>query len=655
MQLLLRTPNPANFEGIFGYILRVSEANHYDTPWHVLSHAGYQQGEMLTAAFDVGRLASVLGNDSDLLRRHAYQLEPTDGHRTYGVLGVPIGTGLSHGPLRLAKPAVCPDCIIETRYADACWDLSIFDACPRHRKFLTTACHACTRPLRWFRPGLLTCQCGAAIEASPAGSVSPAVLQLMQVVQDKTRGVTSRTDGATAGLPLDWLNRISLRTMLRLAFVLERYAGSHAGDSRESEPRPGEVVARVLGDWPKGFHAMLRRAAADFPDSKTSGLRARLGQVYCALFKRGFPADEMAFLREAFLDFGRNEWGEAVIDAKLERGERKPARFVSKAAAASKLGVRPVTVKRWVERGVLPAKVVSAGTRPGYVVDTVDIDGIRRPWSERLGERAAARYLGVPVVVLRKLRELGAYSVSPDVNLRQGYWNVDLDRLRERFLATTTQEPPKRVDERDLLSMDWVLRQSKLGTDDAKGLFAAEVLRGSIQPVRSDGVFLSGLLFLRTDLEAFRARHAAASWRTSLSIASAAQLMGCGDHVVRELVRHNLISRPPRTRVGVMRASVDDFMREWAPLNSLARIGATSVARLRGIAETAQIKGFALPFRGGQMLFVRSVDVTRLMHEAERGGPSRNGSDLRLEKTPGAAISLGTMYGPLAQAVLDSR
>jgi hypothetical protein len=620
MHLLLRTPDPADYEGIFGYVLRVSEANHYDTPWHVLSHAGYPQGEMLTAALDVGRLACVVGKEPGVLRRHAYQIELSGGRRSYGILGVPIGAGLSHGPLRFAKPAVCPDCIAETGYADACWDLSVFVACPRHRKPLTTACHACARPLRWFRPELLTCQCGAAIEASPGGSASPAVLQLMQVIQDKTRGVASRTDDAVAGLPVEWLNGISLRTLLRLVPALERLAERHILDTRETERLPGEVVAAALADWPAGFHATLRRAAADAQEGKSSGLRARLEQVYCALFRRGLPPDETAFLREAFLDFGRNEWGDAVIDAKLERGERKPARFASKAAVARKLGVRAVTVKRWVEKGVVPAKVVSAGTRPGYVIDTVDMDGLRRPRSERLGERAAARYLGVPVQVLKKLRELGAYSASPDVNGRQGYWRVDLERLRERLLAVGTQEAKEAVDRRDLLSMDWILRHSKLGTDDAKATFAALVLSGSIQPIHSDGESLRGILFLRADLEAFRTKHAAESRCTSLSIASAAELMRCGDHVVRELVRHNLIARSSPNGVGVSRASVDAFMREWMPLSSLARIGATSVPRLRRIAERTELKGFALPFRDGHMVFLRSEDIPRLMHEAGMEG-----------------------------------
>lgn len=404
-------------------------------------------------------------------------------------------------------------------------------------------------------------------------------------------------------------------------------------------------MAATLADWPAGFHATLRRAAADVQDCKSSGVRGRLEKVYCALFRRGLPSDETAFLREAFLDFGRNEWGDAAIDAKLERGERKPARFASKAAVARKLGVRPVTVKRWVEKGVVPAKVVSAGTRPGYVVDTVDMDGLRRPWSERLGERAAARHLGVPVQVLQKLRELGAYSPSPDVNGRQGYWRVDLDGLLKRLLAVGTREATEAVDPGDLLSMDWILRQSKLGSDDAKAAFVAQALSGSIQPVQSDGESLRGILFLRADVEAFRARHAAASRRTSLSIAAAAQLMRCGDHVVRELVRHNLIARSSPNGVGVLRASVDDFVREWMPLSSLARIGATSVARLRGIAERAELRGFALPFRDGHMVFLRSEDVPRLIHEAGMAGTSL---------TPERTEAGGSLYRKVVAAVAGS-
>lgn len=102
--LLLRTPDPLPSESILGYVLRVSEINGYETPWHVWRHAGYEQGEMLTAGFTVQRVAAAFGKASELLEKHAYRGQDADGETRYQVNGQPIGSGLASAPLRLRRP-----------------------------------------------------------------------------------------------------------------------------------------------------------------------------------------------------------------------------------------------------------------------------------------------------------------------------------------------------------------------------------------------------------------------------------------------------------------------------------------------------------------------------------------------------------------------
>lgn len=72
MTLLVRTPAPQRSESLFGYILRIAEANGYDSPWHVLKHAGLSQGEMKTAGIPANELPSDLVDLSTVLREFRF-------------------------------------------------------------------------------------------------------------------------------------------------------------------------------------------------------------------------------------------------------------------------------------------------------------------------------------------------------------------------------------------------------------------------------------------------------------------------------------------------------------------------------------------------------------------------------------------------------
>ena len=61
MPLLCRTPRPQLTESLFGFVLRVSEANGYDTPRHIWKSAGIPRGSECAPRFPTESLATVLG------------------------------------------------------------------------------------------------------------------------------------------------------------------------------------------------------------------------------------------------------------------------------------------------------------------------------------------------------------------------------------------------------------------------------------------------------------------------------------------------------------------------------------------------------------------------------------------------------------------
>jgi hypothetical protein len=607
VQLLPRTPDPGTFEGIYGYILRVSERNGYETPWHVLSHAGYVQGEMQTAAFCVEKLAAVLGKSPDALRRHAYRV-PGRAGLEYGILGVPMGAGLNHRPYRLTRPAVCVECVVEMRYADACWDLRAFVACPRHRRALICDCQTCGEPLRLFRPGLLNCRCGARFQPSDGERPSEALIALMQVLQKKTRNEDVLGLEQAAGLPMEWLARISLGSLLRLSAASERV---HQIKSTGPDATMASPFAAALADWPNGFHALLRRLASETARGNQVKWRERLAPLYAALFMRRGEKRDLELLRKEFWRFGYDEWGEAAFGRK-NRCEPLTSRYLSGGAAARQIGIRPITVQRWIDRGLLVGKVVSTTGTKRYVVDGRATDSRPRLTRERMGEREAGRYAQLPVSVLRGLRNKGYYSTHADVNGRVGYWPFDLDDLRTRLVGDAREAPAKRC---AMVSFDSIMRFSKFGTREAKVEFVRMVLQQSIRPMVSDGHSLESLMFAASDVEAFRIHQSVSGSRQRFSIAATASLLGVGQEVVRALARSGKLLQCDATSRGSVSAdSALKFNAQWTSLRRLAKSQRRSETVLRQHAQAAGLELCSIATRYGESSFVRSDAAERLLH-----------------------------------------
>ena len=586
--LLLRTPDPHPFESILGYALRASEENGYDSPWQVLTYAEIEQTQMRSAAFPADKLAMILGKDPDLLRQHAYLGRTSAGQRQYCLLGHAVGRTLNQRPFRLTRPALCPACVRASGHLDACWDLSLFIACPTHRTLLVERCPVCTARVSWFRPGLLCCRCGSLLDTATAEASAGAVT-LMAVLHAKIHDQALNTVEHDAGLPLQWLAGLSVEVLIWLILTLGKFSPQADGAKPRRDRRLiVEGAAAALADWPNGFHALLRFTVQSGASTQSNGvgLRKRFEVFYEALFKRPHGA-QIEFLRQEFVDFGLREWGEATVDKKLLRGKAADARYVSMRELARRLGVRQITATRWMEKGIVEGKAVQMSNSRRYVACSDAADGTMRRGCDRIGGRLAARYIGLPVSVLRCLRDSGHYSACTVANRCGGYWPWDLDRLAARLLSTA--EPVRRGKRLDseIVSLERIMRFGKLGSTLAKAGFVASVLDGEITPVGCEGSSVGGLLFRTADVEAFRIGCLVPSGEPMVSYHAAAQCMGCGEHVIAGLVAAGHLSRPACI-MAVDSRSLEDFVRQWVPLSTLVKrwpgSNSRSLIRLAGAA-----------------------------------------------------------------------
>jgi len=614
--MLSRTPAPRATESLLGYALRISETNGYDTPWHILSYAGFEQGEMLTAGFSVEKLGPIVGRDASTLRHIAYCTTEPEG-RYFKILDHRLGASMKDGWLRLAKPAFCPACVKEEGHLDALWDLSQVVACPKHGCQLLTTCPSCDRQLTWFRPGLLECRCGADLAAAPLPPADPAVVQMMAVLRAKLHRESVLNVPNSAGLPLAEFESLSLKAFLVMLDRIAAFAMSSQGEVKQAPYHAVEQTAHVLSDWPSGYHSFLERLGATLRRCRPSavGLRKQFTPFYEAMFKANPLAGEVAFLRTEFIKFGQAIWGQAIIDRKLLRDDFEPdSRFVSQNETARDIGVRPITLHRWVGKGLVAAREVTIGSQRRYIFDKAHLPLAAALEGRVLETRAAAAQVNLPVSVLLGLKDSGHYVAASMPRHKRGFHERDLEALRLRIIdraqpmaATPTDVP--------LVSLEYVLQQVRFWSKAGKTSFMAAYLDGGIEAIGRIGDSWSEILFRRADVETQASNSRTTHSSNAVSQQEAALQLSCGTDVVTGLLVHGFLEGcPGPDRIRITTASLDRFKANYVGLAALARRRNTSARHLDRLCEIQGIQRIGVPQRRGSVAkFIRVTEQQRLL------------------------------------------
>lgn len=191
--MLVRTPLPMATESLLGYVLRLSEQNGYDTPWRLLSLAKITRREALSLDFPISRLARLINAQANVLDAIAYSTRGKSGEIAYKILSTSFGSRVRNGTFRLSKPSFCPRCVHEKGFIEAYWDLRLVTCCPKHHSLLLTHCPRCRQAISWFRPGLLSCACGATWNSISRDSPTPQQLSINMDLIGKVLHATQST------------------------------------------------------------------------------------------------------------------------------------------------------------------------------------------------------------------------------------------------------------------------------------------------------------------------------------------------------------------------------------------------------------------------------------------------------------------------------
>lgn len=594
---IVHTP-PANIrEGLLGYVLRVSEANGYDTPWHIFSLAGISQGGMAVSTLSIEKLAKVIGRPVQELASLPWQQYPN------GAPATPLNEGRSQllRHLLLRHPKICPHCVAENGMIDAAWDLRIMLACPKHGVSMVDRCPACQHKLTWFRRGLGHCRCGHHLTASERSSFPQHTIDLLQVIYDTLHGLPTNPI-PPSGIPANDLHRLGIDDLLKLLTKV-------GNATMEREPRekyaaydPDRLVrlSGVFENWPKQFHRFLQSIDLN-PDQVTMGLARRFGCFYSDLVAaKRIAKEKMVFFRTAFGEYAHlygvtpgadprffltpTKWqamrkqGLSPSQIRLQTGETsKPTNMVNQTELAQRLGVRPITAKRWAAQGLLGLELHStlAGGQPVY---KTPVSLPRKVNTGTMDVRTAAKHLGIPVSMLVRLRRDGYYRIGHlGVYLTQ-FNELDLDRLRTDIL----DHAPKILPELPAghITLTAFFRMKLYGVEN-KYQIVRSILDGDLVPTGRRGESIGDMVIASNLIMAFRedmSRH------DTIPSSRAAKTLECDPSICVALVARGELHGVHHGRfLYVTTQSVAAFRAKYISCVSIAKqLGSSSrhVARL---------------------------------------------------------------------------
>ena len=424
---LLITPKPEKDEGFISYLLRLTEANGYDTPSWILSLSGIDYMELqwkFTFVFSCSegfkQLARLTRNTLSDLIELLYLPAPSPKHTACNSDYNFYGAFLNRSIIRPHCPKVCIRCLAESGYCRRVWDCSLVTACPIHECVLLDTCPKCKRHLKAIRNRLSVCVCGC-----DWSELQPDLRPEHEIT------VPRRIYQLCGLLPLDHQSKERLNPLQNLGLqdfviVLTFIAGLKC-EMSWATGRPSKSIKlrnddlhtyitkayQVFENWPHNFHQFLdKKSKGEVRLNPRDGkLNTALKEEFGTLFKRLYSdlrGSQFDFLREAFAQHLSNR-----LRAQYEGVNwvsSVPAdddKYISVTEARRLLKISHDSILELVKSGEIGFTIRNQNETLHYLMRLVDIESVRIKYEQALGIRELAKHLGVDHTLISRLVQEG--------------------------------------------------------------------------------------------------------------------------------------------------------------------------------------------------------------------------------------------------------
>lgn len=597
MAPLLATPQPFPTESLFGYVLRLTEANGYDSTTTILSHMDATHSDVHTSASFLDRLAEATGALEFSYPELSYRDHAFDGIVEHMLLGKAVTYSHRISPFNHEQPKLCAQCVEDKGHIEAFWDLRFAVACPAHGTVAVRSC-TCGKNLSWKRRNLTTCGCGKSYRSVAAAAAPLPVVMLMKWLAAKLNGSAAPESPENHGFPARHLVPLSLQSLLVLIQAFSEFTAPSRRENKLLKTFDAvNAAAELLQDWPRNFEKALSREQLNNvsgPRKNTTGFSRRFVRTNLLLGNLKLYPD-LAFVSEAYFEYGRNEWDGGIVDERTDGVSASAKRFVSLQGAAISLGVSTTTLSKWRKAGVLSATGVKTDKAVRYVVDKNAVATLKKPLVKPVHAKEAAAYLGLPLSVLYRLREVGALKSTQPVTRARSFYLADLDLFRDE-LCNKSPWLMSSQHSTENLSFSHVMNRMKLCSRDGKADFVVAYLEGAVKPLGRTGEALADIFFDAAQVKRFATEKRNKGLADSVAQTIAADELECPWRTIPVLIENGLLMGIKTTKgVRVASASLAAFKAAYASLNSIATRFDTTSKRLAGVIDAKGLEMLKIP------------------------------------------------------------
>lgn len=597
------TPQPKPEESIFSWAIRLAEGNIVPSPWHIFRHLGFSQGEMKTPRLDVSRLWHLISDDPTALDALAYTNGPS-----YAFRGQPITVR----DLTVGSPKLCPECVAENGFAHAHWDLELVTCCHLHDRRLVQTCPHCGKKITWFRASLQQCSCGASFIDAAVDQVSSAEKNLNKVIYQVA--FRKSPNGLMSNPALVALNKVPLQFLLRfIALIGTLHTQGRLVSGKQNRTPARDLVtaaAEVLDGWPGSFHGFLSDLTQRPPRAgqERFGVLGFIDDFQAAMLDHAQDRKHCELFRSEIRTFLASTW-DGPIDSRivldLMRHGLTP-RWVSLAMASQILDVDKRTLNLIMNRGLIHFKVEGASTSRRILLRSEDIKPEWFAPTPLLNDRSAAERLGIPVSVLRALRQSGEYVQTYFGANSVSFALRDVDALRKLVASGkhyVQGDPEHGIPLGKVMRLKF--RNAKAKTDIVRSIIA-----GGVRTVANNPETLATLVVHPSDLKIVLEQIT-----RPLEGAISAKQAGAAIHTTLEVVGHLVASgHLAQADNGLIEAqSVRQFIEGYICLNTLLFHRKDKIAFAETVCAREEIELVVAPSkRGSCRRFVRKADLPAL-------------------------------------------
>jgi TniQ len=584
--LLPVRPKPIAGEATLGYLIRVTEANGYES---------IRQLWLALKTCDILIEATVI---SDLERQSLLGPFPGYWGNEINSQGFAI-SDFNHAHLRW-----CPLCLMDSKHLRGVWLLKLYCVCIQHKIYLHEQCSRCSSYQRLQRPNLQRCECGARFTSGTVVGANPELLLVTQAFESSILGQPSNS-----GLPT-----LTTQEWIRLAIFLGQFSENY------QPTRPGKVgnlheldtatalmsgLARLLENWPENFHSLLSVIYGQV--NTTASLQRTFGSLYRVLYRQ-LKAPNYQFLRDAFEGYVQQHW-EGVIckrNSSFKQITINAHPQLTIKQAAKKAGSDMSIIWHLIEtEQIYSHRSQSAAGRKTSSIHQHHVSRIVKLTRNNVKLQEAGKILALPECRVRTLIRAGI--IIPLISRKQtraAYWQISRSQLSLLWFKPTAIATDEKT-----ICITSILKHWRLNEDEFILLVKA-LIDQNIMPVaeHAESTAIGKLNLYEEQFRLWLSNLRYESTKT-MTVDSTAKVLGLKQQVAYELVRAGLLMSSYDSIKGV-RISTDQLQQFQETYISLAEIACNRGCSPRKLLLELQDKPVTGPcVDGNRQYFFRRSDI----------------------------------------------